>query len=100
LLNVFGEHPVALLAGAGALLGVAGAAAAYGLSSDGPKRRAKRKSSKKASKGRAYESASGITGSERQYKRKGGGRVKYTKKGQPYVLDKSGKARFIKKSKR
>lgn len=60
----------------------------------------KRKSSrsKKGKRGRAYESGSGITGTERQYKRKGGGKVKYTKKGQPYVIAADGKARFIKRS--
>jgi len=39
-------------------------------------------------------------GTEKAYKRKGGKKVYYTKNKQPYVLLSSGKARFIKKSKR
>lgn len=50
--------------------------------------------------GRAYERFRGITGTEAQYKRQGGGDVKYTKKGQPYVIGADGKAKFIKKSRR
>lgn len=37
-------------------------------------------------------------GTEAQYKRKGGKDVKYTKNGQPYVIQSNGRARFIKRS--
>lgn len=50
-------------------------------------------------KGRATEKFKGITGTERQYQRKGGGDVQYTKNGQPYVYDKKGRPKFIKRSK-
>ena len=55
------------------------------------KAKSKKKTSKKSSK-KKY-------GTEAQYNRKGGKDVKYTKNGQPYILDSKGKARFIKKSK-
>jgi len=39
-------------------------------------------------------------GTEAQYKQRGGKAVKYTSKGQPYIILKSGRARFLKKSER
>lgn len=36
-------------------------------------------------------------GTAKQYRRKGGKAVKYTKKGQPYIILNNGKARFVKK---
>lgn len=54
------------------------------------KRRKKaKKSSKRRSRKKRY-------GSAKQYARKGGKSVKYTKNGQPYIILRSGKARFIK----
>lgn len=37
-------------------------------------------------------------GTEAQYKRRGGLDVKYTRNGQPYVIQRNGRARFIKRS--
>jgi len=37
-------------------------------------------------------------GTEAQYKRKGGKDVKYTKNGQPYIIQSNGRARFVKRS--
>lgn len=53
----------------------------------------KKSTSKRRSKKRRY-------GTEAQYKRKGGLDVKYTKNGQPYVIQRNGRARFIKRSRR
>lgn len=61
--------------------------------SSGAKSR-KRKGSKK--RGRATESGSGITGSVKQYRRRGGGKVLYAKNGTPYVIGRDGRPRFIK----
>ena len=36
-------------------------------------------------------------GTEKQYKKAGGKKVYHTKTGQPYIILKSGRARFIKK---
>lgn len=73
------------LAGAGLLVG----GVALALSGDDAPRRGKG--------GRAYERFRGVTGSAKQYSRKGGGEVKYTKNGQPYVLDSNGRPKFIKR---
>ena len=60
------------------------------------KKKSKAKATKKSktlgkSKKRHY-------GSNRQYSKRGGKTVRYTKTGQPFIILKSGKARFIKKS--
>lgn len=79
------------LAGAGVLVG-GGILAAKGLGNSSSSKRGR-----KHVKGRAYEKGRGITGTRKQYARSGGGDVKYTKKGQPYVIAADGKARFIKR---
>lgn len=53
------------------------------------KTKTKRNSRSKSRKTKKY-------GTAKQYKRKGGLKVKYTKNGQPYIILKSGKARFVK----
>ena len=56
-------------------------------------RRSTRRTSRSRTRRRRY-------GSESQYKRKGGLDVKYTKNGQPYVIQANGRARFVKRSRR
>jgi len=51
-------------------------------------------------KGRAAVPAAKVRGSQAEYQRKGGGKVRYTKKGQPFVIGSDGKSRFLKRSKR
>lgn len=60
----------------------------------------KAKSSRKKSSRKSPSHSKGHFGSEAQFKKRGGFKVHYTKTGQPYIILKSGKARFIKKSKR
>jgi hypothetical protein len=62
-------------------------------------RRTTKRRKTKRSTGRRTKRRTGY-GTERAYKRKGGKSVKYTKNGQPYIITSSGKARFIKRSKR
>ena len=76
----------------------------------GKKKSTKKKSTKKKSSTRKKSTRKSSTrrstkrrgrrsyGSEAQYKRKGGLDVKYTKNGQPYVIQSNGRARFIKRS--
>lgn len=66
-------------------------------SSNTYRRRRTRKTSRRSRRTRRRRSS---YGTERQYKRKGGLNVKYTKKGQPYVIQRNGRARFIKRSRR
>jgi len=61
-------------------------------SSSKSKAKPKKKTVKKKAKKTGF-------GTEAQYNRKGGKDVFYTKTGQPYIKDKNGRARFIKKSK-
>jgi hypothetical protein len=67
----------------------------------GAKPRKKRKKSKKAAKRRTSRRRSKSRkkryGTSKQYARKGGKKVYRTKKGQPYILLASGKARFVKR---
>jgi hypothetical protein len=59
-----------------------------------PKRKGKkRRQTRRSSSKKKY-------GTAKQYKRKGGKSVKYTKNGQPYIILASGKARFIKGKRR
>jgi len=93
-------------------LAVAGAAAVgYGIykavtrkkRKKSTKRKTKRKSSRRRSTRRTTRSRTRRKrgyGTERQYKRRGGLDVKYTKNGQPYVIQSNGRARFVKRSKR
>jgi len=55
-----------------------------------------RKKKSTSRSGRATESGSGITGSVKQYRQPGGGKVRYAKNGTPYVIGKDGRPRFIK----
>lgn len=96
------KHPV-LTAGAAALAVGGTALAVRALSK--PKKKRKSRSSKRTSP-RRRRSTRRVTrrrtrrsyGSEAQYKRRGGLDVKYTKNGQPYVIQRNGRARFIKRS--
>lgn len=66
------------------------------------KARSRKKYTKKAT-GRSKKAPShskGHFGSEAQFKKRGGFKVHYTKNGQPFIILKSGKARFIKKNRR
>lgn len=58
------------------------------------RRRGSKRHGKRSSRGRAA-TPRGRGGTARQYRRPGGGRVHYTKNGQPYILLRSGKARFV-----
>lgn len=101
------EHPkttAAIVAGAG--LAAAGVATYIKRrKKKKSSKRKKRKSTKRRSRSRRTRRTTRRTrkrryGTERQYKRKGGLDVKYTKNGQPYVIQSNGRARFIKRSKR
>ena len=63
--------------------------------SSSPRKRARRTKSRKASKKRS-KSRKKRYGTARQYARKGGKSVKYTKNGQPYIILSDGRARFVK----
>ena len=68
-----------------------------------PKAKSRRKPTKSRSSSRRRKSSSKPRrrrgyGTEAQYKKRGGLDVKYTKNGQPYVIQKNGRARFIKRS--
>jgi ribulose kinase len=111
-----GEHPV------GVAIGAAGTAAAaagiVALSSSASKTKTKRKTHKKIThtkrgwkqdRKRRSKQKWEVAYQKRKRKlkkrhnsggKKRSGKVKYTKKGQPYIILRSGKARFIKKSKR
>jgi len=60
-------------------------------------RRSSRRSTRRISRSRTRRRRYGTEG---QYKRKGGLDVKYTKNGQPYVIQANGRARFVKRSRR
>jgi len=92
VLSALALDPKVLLYGG---LGLAGAAAA-GLTIAGMAGAFDGKDKRGRVKGRAHEKRKGITGSAKQYKRDGGGEVKYTKRGQPYVITADGRAKFIK----
>ena len=95
------DHPI--LAGAGAAAAVATTAGIVYAVTKKKKKSTKKKSTKKKStkkKSTKKKSKKSGYGTEAAYARKGGKKVYYTKNKQPYVLLASGKARFIKKSKR
>lgn len=50
--------------------------------------------------GLATESGAGITGTVKQYRKPGGGKVRYAKNGTPYVIGRDGRPRFIKGKRR
>jgi ribulose kinase len=98
------ENPVKTAIGAAAV-----AAAGYGIykavtrkkrkkSSKRKKRKSSRRTTRRRSSSRTRRKRG--YGTERQYKRKGGLDVKYTKNGQPYVIQSNGRARFVKRSRR
>jgi len=112
-----GEHPVGVAVGAAST--VALGAGIVALASSGTKTKAKRKTSKKHRRDRRFKSKQKH---EQQYKRrrkykvyghkgwihpkrkhhnkrskKRSGKIHYTKNHQPYIILRSGKARFIKK---
>jgi len=60
----------------------------------------RRKRSTRTSRSRSRTRRKRGYGTEKQYKRKGGLDVKYTKNGQPYVIQSNGRARFVKRSRR
>lgn len=63
-------------------------------------KKGKKKPKRKSAKQRRHKtSRSKSFGTEAQFKKRGGHKVFYTKTGQPYIKLKSGKARFIKRSK-
>lgn len=62
------------------------------------RRKTKRRKRRPAKKRRHKTRRSKSFGTEAQFKRRGGHKVFYTKKGQPYIKLKSGQARFIKRS--
>ena len=60
-------------------------------------RRKKRRTSKKSKRRKHYKrSRKKRYGTAKQYARKGGKSVKYTKNGQPYIILSNGRARFVK----
>lgn len=61
-----------------------------------PVRRRKAKRVRKSAKVRRKSRSRKVAG----HKSKRAGTIKYTKRGQPYIILKSGKARFLKKTKR
>ena len=98
------DHPIATgVAAAAAVATTAGIVYAVTKKKKPKKKSTKKKSTKKKStKKKSTKKKSKKTGygTEAAYNRKGGKKVYYTKNKQPYVLLASGKARFIKKSKR
>jgi len=90
--------------GAGAAGVLVGAAVGYavGSASSKKKRSSKRKVRKSNNRRKKrkvkyeYHRKGSKYGSSKQYRRKGGKSVRYTKNGQPYIILNSGKARFIK----
>lgn len=102
------EHPkttAAIVAGAGLAAAGVTAYVKHRKKKKSSSRKKKRKSTKRRSRSRRTRRTTRRTrkrhyGTERQYKRKGGLDVKYTKNGQPYVIQSNGRARFIKRSKR
>lgn len=103
------DNPVAAGVAATAAVGAAGAGLYY-LGTRKKKKASKKKSARKKSrksrstsrrrypKTTARRSRRRGYGTEAQYKRKGGKDVRYTKNGQPYVIQSNGRARFIKRS--
>lgn len=89
-------NPKSLLIGAGALAAVGLGVGAVALLRDDNLPRSGEYAPGRG--GRAHERHRGITGSEKQYKRSGGGDVRYTKGGQPYVLDATGRPKFVRRS--
>lgn len=105
------DNPTAAGIGAVAAVGAAGAGLYY---LGTRKKKSKKKSTKKKSTKKKSRKSRSTTrrrksaptrrarrrgyGTEAQYKRKGGKDVKYTKNGQPYVIQSNGRARFIKRS--
>lgn len=92
------ENPLATAVGAGVVgagVGV-GVAALVGSSSKKTTRKKSRKSNKRKTKKKKSKQKKPYTaGKNRDRSRK---RIRYTKNNQPYILLRSGKARFIKKS--
>lgn len=92
--------------------GVIGAAGGFAVGRATAKRKKKKSTKKKSTRKKSRKSRSTSRrrksaprrarrrgyGTEAQYKRKGGKDVKYTKNGQPYVIQSNGRARFIKRS--
>lgn len=85
-MGMLGNPALALAIGAGGALVVGGVALGVALHRRNDK-----------SSGRATERFRGVTGSAKQYAKTGGGDVRYTKKGQPYVITADGRAKFIKR---
>jgi len=88
--------PTAAKVGAAAVLGVAGGVAGGALLASAVKKKrkkAKRKSVRKRANKHRYKKRR-----TKHTKRTSHKRIHYTRKGQPYVILRSGKARFIKKS--
>lgn len=97
------ENPLATSIGAGVVaLGATGIIIAS--SRKKAKKRTNRISRRKATKGRTkrIKHRTSTTGKLRRHKTKhrGGKAIHFTKKGQPYIILATGKARFIKKTKR
>lgn len=110
------EHPVGVALGAVSTIALG--AGIVALASSGPKKKTKRKVRKKhkkithtkrgwrADQKRRSKQKWELAYQKRKRKLKKtkptrrSGKVRYTKKGQPYIILKSGKARFIKKTKR
>lgn len=71
----------------------------FGTKSASPSSRKRRRSSSRSTHKKSHRRRSSKKkryGTAKQYKRKGGKSVKYTKNGQPYIILASGKARFVK----
>ena len=90
---------IAVAGGVGAILGGATIAGISSIKKQRKKKRyskhSRKKSSRFRSRRRSRRKTPHTAGKRRDYSTK---RIRYTKKGQPYILTTSGKAKFIKKS--
>jgi len=117
IVEFVGEHPVGVAIGAVSTVAVGAGIVALGVAAS--KSKAKKKTSKGRKRDRIFRSKQkheqrykrkrkykkyGHKGWIHPKKRKGSsrrsGKVKYTKNGQPYIILRSGKARFIKRKRR
>jgi len=99
-LNITTEHPIASSAIAGGVV-AAGIGTAIGVSALVKKRRKKTKSKarrKNKSRGRKRKRKTKYARTAGKKRDRSTKRIRMTKTGQPYIILKSGKARFIKKS--
>lgn len=97
VVNYVKENPVKSAVAAATVVGV-GALAVKALTKKKTTKRKKKSTTKRRkSSRRSRKSKKKKYGTSRQYKRKGGKTVYYTKNGQPYIKLASGKARFVRK---